>query len=433
MADKYTVDKTIDSKFIKEQLEDICRARESACNSITKYCRELNAKNADQINWGKCAECVGYCFIGDKRLCWTKDPSIRDVLNDCLKASVNIDWLLHLSQKRYRDHSTHALFVAVFGWFLLGCNIGRSSKNPKGVTLKKWISKRITEKRKLPEEYPEEYVEVAWWIASLLHDHAYPLQHILRVAPSLAIENSKIWLDQIWALLGFSPEGTTNPLNKVLKGLYDHTFLRTLRPAVEESANDCKRRESILKKLRGHLIAPGFFKDSELCKESESCYDHGLLGAANISALLRGPKNDIIRTAIRAIGIHNGAACHEGVDVQNDPLAFLLVLCDECQEWERRTWVEEEKQLKSESGSIKLRGPVKGQDGDSLEVIFEYTDPVCLRDTKWDYQSFKDKKEKAFKRLCRSKKFPIKGIRFNVSLPHEVRFELKEKTKGENQ
>ena len=430
-------DKTIDRKFIKEQLKHICKARGSACNSNIAYCRTLDPEDADQISCGKCIGCVVHCFIGDN---WAEDSRIRDAINDCLKASVNIDWLLHLSQKRYRDHSTHALFVGVLGWFLLGCNIGGSSTSSNGVTLKEWISETL--------DLEEGYVEIAWWIASLLHDHAYPLQHMLRVAPSLATENREIWLNQIWALLGFKQEGRTNPLNEVLKDLYNHAFLRTLRGAVEKSANDCERRGNVLGILKEYLAAPHFFGDSELCKESESCYDHGLLGAANISALLGKPDIDTIkqpdnktiktiRTAVRAIGIHNGATCPESIDVQKEPLAFLLALCDECQEWERRILVKGDR-LKSESRSIELRGLEKKQCGiykisDFLEVVFEYTDPVCLRDTKWDYQEFKGEKEKAFKRFRISEGFPIKGIRFDIWLPHEVRFELEEKPKGESQ
>jgi hypothetical protein len=180
-------EKIIDEDFVRTQMKELCRGRRG-----NPY-YECELSTADRpASWEQCAQCVGSSFIGltgkgfylpgfagpDPGWC---DAETQEVLNTCLcKSLTNIDWLLHLSKKRYRDHASHQLFVGALGWFLLHCLL--PSPSPKATdggdqTLKQWIAKRL--------ELSEEDVEVAWWVSSLLHDHAYPLAHMLQVPPSL--------------------------------------------------------------------------------------------------------------------------------------------------------------------------------------------------------------------------------------------------------
>jgi hypothetical protein len=155
-----------------------------------------------------------------------------------------------------------------------------------------------------------------------------------------------------------------------------------------------------------------------------------MLSAANLAALLqcdRAKEYPILRVAIRAIGIHNGAACRESVSIEKDPLAFLLILCDELQEWGRRIVVNDE--VKCESQLIRLAdleevGNEKYRIGECLTVVFEYPDAQTLSETNWDYLLFRKSKEKALKRLQVSHSFPVKRIQFHVRIPHEIKFLL---------
>jgi len=391
-------DITINEDFVKNLLKRLCNYRSNGNFNVPPYCQfktplSLKLEN-NNIEWGYCVKCIGSCFVGDvdKIKSWTSTRRRRRLVN-CINSSINIDWLLHLSKKRYRDHSSHQLFVGVLGWFLLECEI-KTSNNTKSKTLKQWISEKSNLK--------EEEVEIAWWLTSLLHDHAYPLEQILKVVPSVVDVNRDILLDQIWSLLGYSPHGEdSNPLSEIFKDLYHNKFLVQLRKAATQASQELRTKE--IRRILNDCLIKNFFETHEICQSDGSCYDHGILGAANISSLLEKPdESPILKSTIRAIGIHNGAACSERVDIMHDPLAFLLILCDQSQEWDRRILVEDE--IFYESNCIQFRGLSFSKRDvyqlvDKLIIVFEYPDASCLLATDWDYSLFKKSKEKSFSRL----------------------------------
>ncbi len=510
----------IDSEFVTNKVRQLCKKRRDIprsdlllCNlaELGFYCPvEANAG----FNWEGYAEHLGTCIFGHRGIDdWTDDISLMIDLGNCLKSSANIDWLLHLSKKRYRDHASHQLFVGILGWFLLECEV---SNDGSGQTLREWIHQRSA--------LAEDEIDIAWWIASLLHDHAYPLSHMLRVVPSITEEpifdmdselpedmdnaplpgrlrqkfeghshflsedatisteeennkwliidadnvtdthksyivkkegnklniyagNRETLLDQTWALLGARlPDGRPNQLKSILGDLYTDKFLEGLRKAVTEDS--CvSRRKRVCQLLKDMLIndpTRQFFSRDEICINQiieqchiseecyDCCYDHGMLAAANIASMVGefDEKTNCIKAAIRAIGIHNGIACRESVDINKDPLAFLLILCDECQEWERRIVVRD--YAEAESSSIRLLGLEETEGGKNyvigkkLTVVFDYTD-AALEDTGWDYLKFKESKDRAFKRFRISDDFPIKQVDYHVVIPHERPFLSNEK------
>jgi hypothetical protein len=277
-------------------------------------------------------------------------------------------------------------------------------------TLRQWICDKL-------ELDEEEKVDVAWWIASLLHDHAYPLAHMLRITPSVARENRQNVIGQTWQLLGYEGQEKYN----VFHGF---SLLNDLYEAVKQGdgENNQSRREAIHNIIYNQLV-PNYFEEDELSNTLNVCYDHGILAAANLSSYFETAfENPIMKSAIRAIGIHNGAACTEQVFTDKDPLAFLLVLCDECQEWGRRIVVGDE--TVSESDQIYLHG-MKPENQNylldkRLTVVFEYTDAALLNQSGWSYQLFRRSKELALGRLRVSEDFPIHQINYNVNIPHQV-------------
>jgi len=401
----------INDHWVETQIKAFCKIRRS---SFMVDC-PLKAISPDYEAWRDCAQCVSnklICtetsFFGSYDLC---------NLQKCLQVSLrNVDWLLHLSGKRYRDHASHQLFVSVLGWFLLNCVVDSKISDGKEQTLKQWIADHGNPSLRVEE------VELAWWIMGLLHDHAYPLSHVLRMPISLAGGKARgDFLEQIWALLGQGSERYC--ANGAIAGVYSDTLLRDLYQVVLLDSDE-KRRVAIYKKLTEYL-SPFFPETQELPREDDkgnqlSCYDHGILGAANLAAWSpeAAHNNHILQTVIRAVAIHNGAACHKNVNAQKDPLAFLLILCDELQEWGRRILVEDG--IVCESQKIRLENLEKVKPGtykltDELAVIFEYL-PRILKKTGWDFSQFERSKEIAFKRLYIPNGFPIKKITYQI--PH---------------
>ena len=98
-----------------------------------------------------------------------EEVSPRNELYKLILGSSNLDDLLYLTQKRYRDHYKHQFLVGSLGWFLLDVIL------PSGETLK-------AEMENLEGVHclSNDDIDQAWWCAALLHDHGYPLSHILK-------------------------------------------------------------------------------------------------------------------------------------------------------------------------------------------------------------------------------------------------------------
>lgn len=402
--------KPIDQEFIETQLERICKGPGKGACPVCRPCQ----------CWEECVKTVAESVIC-RQPNWC-NPEAQTILNARLESEtlVGIDWLLHLGRKRYRDHASHQLFVGTLGSFLLSCKLGSRD----GETLKQWIAAK--------KGWCSDEVDIAWWMASLLHDHAYPLEQMLKVTPALVKQGCRMdLLDHTWSLLGCdsSPDCRSASQNSVVKDLYDPDLLRSLRKNAE--IPDPKERRLGLGEILDRWLAPMFgegtiTRETAKVQDGETCYDHGILGAANLAALLLSIEQDnsILNAAIRAIGIHNGPACHETVNAAEDPLAFLLILCDEFQEWDRRIVVNDE--VLTESDQIYLRGLDKEGDdyivGDSLTIVFEYPKTETLERTKWSYTIFSESKKKAFNRLAVPIDFPIKPFQYEVRIPHSVQF-----------
>lgn len=404
----------IDEKFVRKTISEVCKKRrESNCIMphppcyFNKQLCKIKSCSKD-LKLGEIVRCICRCYIGDVHQDDWIFGQFKEKLIGVIDASINIDWLLHLSKKRYRDHSSHQLFVAVLGVFLLGCKFYSNELNEK-VTLRKWISNQL--------KIEENLIDHAWWVVSLLHDHAYPLAHMLKTVPSIAEENRKELLDQTWNLLGFKEQSY-----KVFNGLYDFGLLNELRIAVNINQDNQRTeiKKNILMTIKKRLTS-FYFEENEFCSDNELCYDHGIIAAANIASFVQFPdKYPILKHIVRAIAIHNGAACPNKVCIDKDPLAFLLIVCDECQEWERKIIVGDE--VVSESNSIgfdNLKKVNNSFETDTFSVIFEYSDANRLKRTGWSYPLFQRAKDEAFSRLYVCTNSPIKKLHYKVLIPHE--------------
>jgi hypothetical protein len=226
-------------------------------------------------------------------------------------------------RKFYRDHCAHQLRVAVLGDFLLGL------KSQAG-----GIEGIIKDKLNLSSEE----VKTAWWFAGLLHDTGIPLaeltsavnwsllNEILRCYPSMDVE--------------VSPMSVNLASNKVENGKY-LSILTDGMPSTWQGL------------VKEGLGSPEYANETTLFKAGsyvgqeyqprKSHINHGVVAAVNLLRTL-GPPERLKKNlpedrplieAAKAISIHNLKGDLGRVLFEDYPLAFLLILADELQEWSR--------------------------------------------------------------------------------------------------
>ncbi|MFX0069452.1 MAG: hypothetical protein ACFFA1_08930 [Promethearchaeota archaeon] len=226
-------------------------------------------------------------------------------------------------RKFYRDHCAHQLRVAVLGDFLL--DLESDSGTLEGL---------IRDKLGLSSDE----VRTAWWFTGLLHDTGYPLSklctainwsllnEILRCYPSLDIKIAPMFVG-----LGGSELKNREYLSILVQGLPSHwqERIKTGLGVSEPPVN------TLLFEADHHI-------DKEYQPESLHM-DHGVVGAVNLLRTIGTPerlRKDLPEDrpfieAAKAISVHDFKDDLKEVPFENFPLAFLLILADELQEWSR--------------------------------------------------------------------------------------------------
>jgi hypothetical protein len=205
----------------------------------------------------------------------------------------------------YRDHFFHALEVCFLGHFLLEMTINcdnvakTSSKSKKNRARgEKAIWELAADKMGLQGAKDDRHQILLrlWYTASLLHDVGYGID-VLKGARTL---------------LRFL--GGTKPMKSLLN-----------------------RLDAALTELSKDMEAAGLTRYTAADKPGE---DHGIVAAWHLEHLLREAATTDATIhckdyapAIRAIAMHNSRK--HRVSFADDPLAFLLILCDSLQEWHR--------------------------------------------------------------------------------------------------
>ena len=231
----------IDRDYILERLEKEDESKELLC--AIKDSREQ--KRITPILVGKIAD---HFLHKDREII---HPISIGKICEMIRSCEYLDWLLYLTQKRYRDHSQHQFYTAILGWILLNMKIPNNNTVMGDIVKLNNLGWKIIKK--------------AWWIASLLHDHAYPLAYLLRTIPSI---KSSISDNQLSALLGLFHNLYSNNILKVLK----------IEPNIPN------RIELIKKELEKYLFC--FFEKDEfkILIDEKNLYSHGIWSAANIVA-----------------------------------------------------------------------------------------------------------------------------------------------------
>jgi hypothetical protein len=283
------------------------------------------------VNWGREK---GYFRsnvirkIIDEMAAEIKGSQALEVAQNMVKRARFLDLLLFLIPKRYRGHEIHQFNVAAFGLFLLDIHVDAHQ------TLADYIRVRCG----LADS---EEVKKAWIIASLLHDHALPINYMFKVIPSLR-KRAKVRKEY---------ETTLRLLEEVLKDAYIDLFSETLLKKYKAIVDDQEPLENLSIVISAELRKLGFkadqvkemiFNDRGVI-DNDRVLNHGILAAVNVSCHLAEEfrkkrvrtrsYDSVIRVAVEAIAVHD--LKKPSLSLRKEPFVFLLVLCDELQEWGR--------------------------------------------------------------------------------------------------
>ena len=315
-------------KIIFEKLCKISDAL-SPGNQIYQFVDELNDI------WAKLIEHSIICLrFYDKREPFIENPKkkpsaygIEDLKNYFEKYSA-FEAVLYGSSTYYRDHIIH-----VFRTWLIGMNL--LFKDIDGMRYGELIAQNIFDDERLLEDNTIEFLEIVsmWTMISLTHDLGYPLEKAQKIYESTA-KMMRNFLSHYSYFLDLSFNRTQDHINEYI--------VKMISSRMRCSNN----------RYTGRIQPKYYIKFS---KSLES-FSHGIVSAIilyktliyflesdyNLNEDYWFDKNDvkqfyIRREILRAIATHT---CHDIYLMHANNLSFLLVLCDDLQEWDRKTFYE---------------------------------------------------------------------------------------------
>jgi hypothetical protein len=157
---------------------------------------------------------------------------------------------------------------------------------------------------------------------------------------------------------------------------------------------------------------------------NQNPYDHGILGAVNMISHLESrsiPIDSVLHEALTAIAFHNDGKI-SNISIEEHPIAFLLILCDQLQDWDRVIIKHDERLTEFDNILLNLSKSDEGklQFPGRLKVRFEYKDEKTLRKTGWSYDLFLKSKREHIGRLKFPTDFNPKGIDIEVLVLHQL-------------
>ena len=261
--------------------------------------------------------------------------------------------LMYGSSAYYRDHVFHAIRVWLLGVFCLLKKINAEDA---------FITKLGLDGGANPPSKIDffEYISM-WTITALCHDLGYPLENAEQI-----LDNTRKMMREfvpnpnVWNNFGYS--GTQDSINEYV--------LKFISTKMKEKTSDEKADEqtdAIVEKEYLGRIQPKYYL--KYAKSLES-FQHGIISTIIIYKMLLYflesdfnlnddyiYKNEdarqfyIRREILRAIAAHT---CPDAYNIHITSFSSLLFLCDEFQEWGRRTWNELYTGLKEDSISLEI-------------------------------------------------------------------------------
>lgn len=369
-------------------------------------------------------------ITGDADYWWLRSVS------HLIRKSEEVDVFSYLTQKRSRDHYKHQIYVAGLGWRLLELKV--NPKETMGQYFLRLLRNKYGTNNKVASSLSEEHIYQAWFLASLLHDVGYPLAHLIATYVNIHGDitfDGKMVLDMLGLCRNLSYHIWGEFLNNLSRGpggddkeKVSMAVMTELRRLLERCFT--KKNLDFCQALHRH----SFFRNNHEGKTYiREIFDHGLWSVASIISSLPMEKTDfsqfsvaniILWEALQAIALHNESdiATFQGLDLAAAPLAFLLILCDEVQEWDRGI-VKQGRFVKPEIEHVSM-GPFFLLSGElyfdeRLQVSFHCPDSKRLKESDWLYEKFTESKINLGKILSSFKKpedFRPNEFQFRLSI-----------------
>jgi hypothetical protein len=314
------------------------------------------------------------------------------------------------AKKTHRDHYVHTFNVAGLGQFFLDLHVST------GKQLKQYIADNLS--------CSALDVEMTWWLTAMLHDHAYPLYSMMQ------------WLSRLHPLAKAYPEkkatliALAKPHLESLPLVHDD-IKKPMLKAIESGDFGLTGLWDETKLKRRDLF---WFLDPKdldpLCAKPE--VDHAFAAVLNIVFHLQPWTTEVktrtlVRQLLRGILFHTQVPLADGkvsdIHWRPDPMAYLLLICDELQEWSRRTLNEKAGTMQSASSELLLSPLRRRLDSEEswqlprdgvLDATVRYFKVGELRG--WDSHAFHKSKLEMFERLRTEDGDQIPRIRLQYAL-----------------
>ncbi|MFX0042566.1 MAG: hypothetical protein ACFE8L_06615 [Candidatus Hodarchaeota archaeon] len=304
-------------------------------------------------------------------------------------------------KKYYRDHTEHALRVAVLGDFMLEQDFGQGS-------LEGLISEIIDlDKKLLKDKF--------WWVVGLLHDIGYPLgkmttavnyslvNQLLKCYPTLDLEFIPFEINLTW-------KGQQEDYLKII----EEGLSKEARALIRKGAG-YYRKEKLTQDLQTFLKQPSGHPEFEFKSSIE--LDHGVISALSLLKGLGTPEEiksndefDGYIKAARAIALHNFKANLKDYIFDEQPLAFFLMLIDELQEWGRPIPIQvKDTYFTTELKKVTLLDELL-LNLDELSWMMQFKNQEAKDLMEFNFKLFSNEKKKTFGRLNCGENFPTTTI-----------------------
>ena len=307
-------------------------------------------------------------------------------------------------KKYYRDHTEHQLRVAVLGDFLLEQDLEQGR-----------LLGIIAELLDVEEELMKEKI---WWVAGLIHDIGYPLSKMTTAVNwSLLNQILKCYPQLDLDVVPMEVTLSRGKLQKEYMSFLEEGLSQKARELIRQGAGFVGSGDgnggSGLPVPQVHTFLGGEQGHPEFTFESSIKLDHGVLGALTLLKSIGTPEE--IREnedeylgyilAARAIALHNFKDKLKDFIFDENPLAFLLVLVDEMQEWGRPIPLQiRDSYFTTEIKKVALLDEIL-LTIDEFEWMMQYRNTQAKKLIQFDFGRLCEGKKRAFFRLDRGNKF----------------------------
>jgi len=254
----------------------------------------------------------------------------------------SFEGVLYGSNKEYRDHVIHAFRIWLLGVFIL---LTKSSKTDtriiNKIVLDGVINYDKNDKNDLFDLTIFELLSI-WTLISLCHDLGYPLERRDEVIK----KTEKM-------MTGFFPNANITMTYNNISGVHDETIRNIVKFISSKIESSVTKDNSENKTKYSTRIQSKYY--NKINKSLES-FSHGIISAIilfksleyfsesdfSIEGDYSYSKDDakqfyIRREILRSIAMHT---CYNAYHIKTTTLPFLLILCDELQEWDRKTFID---------------------------------------------------------------------------------------------